>query len=118
MSIGEIVVTIVCSILGSGVISSLIAAYSASKERKLMKKEKEEMRDDSVKKAVMFSLLYVIQSEGRRLLTKEDPITLLEYKQFSDMYNAYKAIGGDGYADLYKSQVDQKFSESSGSDIL
>lgn len=111
----DLIVTIICSILGSGVLSTLITTLSHRAEIKQLEKKAENSKDLSVKTAVMYSLLYVIQSEGRRLMKSEETMTMLEYKQFCDMYDSYKKIGGDGYADLFKEKIDVKYAESTGS---
>lgn len=60
-----------------------------------------------VDKAVNFTLLYNIQSFGKELLEK-DSITFDEYEQFLQMYATYKALGGNGFVDRIKNEIDHK----------
>lgn len=54
----------------------------------------------------MYNLLTNLQNEARRIVNK-GYITHLEYKQFKDMYQCYKDLGGDGYADELHAQVEE-----------
>lgn len=58
-------------------------------------------------KAINFCLLYSIQNYGKELLDK-GVIYAEEYKQFCEMYHTYKALGGNGYIDRLKEEVDKK----------
>ena len=88
------------AILGSAAFTALVnAILEIIKNRTGQKK--------LVDKAVNFTLLYNIQSYGKELLDK-DTITLEEYEQFEEMYSTYKSLGGNGYVDRIKSEVDKK----------
>lgn len=86
---------IVVAIIGSSALTTLITALVNKKKKK-----------SALEKGVMFSLLYVLQIYGEKLISKGS-VTQLEYNQFSDMYATYKALEGDGYADLIKADVDK-----------
>lgn len=63
---------------------------------------------DCQTEGIKYSLLPQIQAEGRRLC-KLKTISSKEYEQFCEMYNTYKALGGDGFADMIKASVSKKF---------
>lgn len=63
---------------------------------------------DINQEGLKYALLPQIQTEGRRLCRCKT-ITHKEYEQFMEMYNTYKALGGDGFADLVKDNVVEKF---------
>lgn len=57
-------------------------------------------------KALRLCLLSDLQAYGTRLASQET-LTREEYNQFCEMYQCYKALKGDGYADRLKAEVDE-----------
>lgn len=95
MSRSEIIVTIIVAILGSSSLTTIVAELI----NRLAKK-------NPFKQGTKFCLLFALQTEARRLIS-EGEADRLEYMQFCEMYTAYKKMGGDGYADELKKQVDE-----------
>lgn len=67
----------------------------------------EEIRKDVelCKTATRLMLLVHFQNICKEKL-EEQVITLQDYQQLIDMYDSYKSLGGDGYADMLKEQLD------------
>lgn len=90
--------TIIIAILGSSAFTAIInGVIELIKNRSGAKKNAD--------KGIMFSLLYCIQAYSDKLLAK-DNIDLEDYKQFEEMYSVYKAMGGNGYLDKVKKEID------------
>lgn len=108
--------TIIIAILGCSAFNTIVGAIiehfrtkakekkEAEKER--LEKEKAKTLTEEVIEAIKYSLLYCLQAYGEKLIAKGE-ITLIEYNQFVAMYDTYKAIGGDGFADSIKLIVDK-----------
>lgn len=95
MSKGEIVMTIIVAILGSSSVTAIINAIIDKFNTK-----------NPWKQGSKFTLLFALQTEARRLIN-DGEVDMLEYNQFCEMYSTYKRMGGDGYADSLKTQIDK-----------
>lgn len=84
-------VTIICAVLGSSVINTLLNYIFT------MLREKKDKNSKSVR-AERLTLLYIIKSCGKHHI-KEGYISETDYKAIEETYNLYKELGGDGYAD-------------------
>lgn len=93
------IISIVCAILGSGTITSVVTLLLT---RYFTKKDKESVET----RATMYNLLVNLQNEARRIVSV-GYISRLEYNQFKDMYKCYKDLGGDGYADELMAQIEE-----------
>lgn len=89
---------IIIAIVGSSAFTALVNGIIEIVKNKTGRQSKQN-------KAVMYSLLYCLQAYGEKLKEK-DHISLVEYKQFVEMFTTYKENGGDGFADIIKSEVD------------
>ena len=89
---------IVIAILGSGVISTLISCFfqAYSDKKKKLDKFEEGMR---------LLLLSALKRDGRDMIA-QGRATKNDYDSFCAMYNAYKSLDGDGWADGVKEVVD------------
>lgn len=89
---------IVIAILGSGVISTLISClFQMHSDRK--------KKLDRFEEGMRLLLLSAMKMTGKGIL-KDGTVTKSDYDSFCAMYNAYKSLDGDGWADGIKSQVD------------
>lgn len=95
MSGVEVAVTVLVAVLGSSALNTVINRHYAKVDKK-----------SASTKAIKYCLLVNIQQEARRIIDNGF-ISRLEFNQFSDMYSAYKEIGGDGYVDELKKQIDE-----------
>lgn len=95
MSAAEIAVTVLVAILGSSALNTVITRHYVKKDRQ-----------SANTKGIMFCLLISLQNEARRIIER-GYISRLEYNQFSEMYQTYKQLGGDGFADELKKQIDE-----------
>lgn len=86
--------TIICAVLGSSVISTII-------NQVFLRLDQKNRRD----KVDRFLLLEAVERRGTRstLAGKISPTNL---KAFLECYDLYKALGGDGYADSMKKKVE------------
>ena len=89
---------IVIAILSSGVISTLISSlfqYHSDKKKKL----------DKFENGMSLLLLSAMKQTGKAIL-EDGTVSKSDYESFCATYNAYKSLGGDGWADGIKAQVD------------
>ena len=89
---------IVIAILSSGVISTLISAlfqYHSDKKKKL----------DKFEEGMRLLLLSAMKMTGKAILA-DGTVSKSDYDSFCATYDAYKSLGGDGWADGIKKQVD------------
>lgn len=89
---------IVIAILGSGVISTLISGFFQMRSDKKNKLDRFET-------GMSLLLLSAMKTTGKTIL-EEGTVTKNDYDSFCATYNAYKSLGGDGWADGIKKQVD------------
>lgn len=89
---------IAIAIIGSGALSALVSALvqlACDKKRNLSKFEK----------GMRLLLLSTIKRDGKDLVAG-GKITKKDYDAFTATYDAYKSLGGDGWADKMKSEID------------
>lgn len=96
----ETIRTIIIAIIGSSAFTALVnGVLEIFKNRTGVKKNE--------KKALNFCLLSALQTYGGKLLASEK-IEVEDYNQFYEMYQTYKSLGGNGYADRLKKEIDNK----------
>ena len=89
---------IVLAVLGSGVISTIISCvFQYLNDRRSKQTQLEE--------GMSLLLLATLKRDGKELLAQGN-MTKAEYESFIATYKAYKALGGDGWADGIKAKVD------------
>lgn len=88
---------IVIAIIGSGALTSLITGLLQQKNKK---------REDltTVKQALSHLLLSQINHHAGQYL-QQGYLSMEQLEEFNDLYNTYKALGGNGYAEILKAQV-------------
>ena len=89
---------IVIAILGSGVISTIISCIFQARSDKKKKLDKFET-------GMSLLLLSALKTTGRSILA-DGTVSKSDYDSFCATYEAYKSLGGDGWADGIKKQVD------------
>ena len=95
----ETIRTIIIAIIGSSAFTALVnGILDIFKNRTGVKKNE--------KKALNFCLLSALQTYGEKLCSTAT-IEKEDYLQFDEMYKTYKALGGNGYADRLKKEVDK-----------
>jgi hypothetical protein len=85
-------------ILGSGVISTLISCIFQTVNNKKQKLGRFE-------EGMKLLLLSDVRANGKKLI-EQGKVTREEYAIFNASYQAYKDLGGDGWADGVKAKVD------------
>lgn len=89
---------VVIAILGSGVISTLISClFQIHSDKK--------KRLDKFEEGMSLLLLSAMKTSGKAILA-DGTVTKNDYDSFCATFNAYKSLGGDGWADGIKKQVD------------
>jgi hypothetical protein len=89
---------IVIASLGSGVISTLISCLfqlHSDKKKKL----------DKLENGMSLLLLSAMKTTGKSIIAN-GTVSKSDYDSFCATYDAYKSLGGDGWADGIKKQVD------------
>ena len=96
---------LVIGILGSGVLSTLISCIFQARRDK--KQEISKFKDGMTKfeKGMSLLLLSSLKRDGKDLKA-QGTISKNEYDSFEATYNAYKSLGGDGWADSVKAEID------------
>ena len=89
---------IILTFLGSSALGALVTGVISLYENK---KKTLSKYDEGIK----LLLLSALKRDGKDLI-ESGTITHQDYEAFIATYNAYKSLGGDGWADLIKSQVD------------
>lgn len=90
-------IEIVCAVLGTGVLTTVLNRIFTLRDRK-------QNTDDGLKVGVRLLLLDSIKRQGKEYISDKQ-ISHKDLESFIDMYNAYHALGGDGYADAVYKQV-------------
>jgi hypothetical protein len=95
----EIIIAIIGSGLLSGAMASIISAISTKQAKK---------KDDTQKLEIGLKLLLLssLKRDGRDAINHKT-ISKDDYEAFLASYNAYKALGGDGWADKVLKQVSE-----------
>lgn len=89
---------IILAVLGSGVISTIISCIFQYINQKKSKQTKFE-------EGMSLLLLSSLKRDGKELLA-QGKVSKNDYDSFCATYNAYKALGGDGWADGIKAKID------------
>lgn len=89
---------LVLGILGSGVISTIISCVFQTMNNKKQKLGRFE-------EGMKLLLLSDVRANGKKLI-EQGKVTREEYAIFNASYQAYKDLGGDGWADGVKTKVD------------
>lgn len=91
----EFIVTILSCVLGSGTITAVVTWLLTRIDKK-----------GALNNAVRMSLLINLQGFGKEIVNR-GYCSSLEYNQFCDAYEAYKALDGDGYADSLMAAIEK-----------
>lgn len=86
---------IVIAIIGSGIVTKLLDVFM----------EHVKTKKNPVRVGIRLCLFTDMDNYGKKLLEKGN-VTQIEINTFNEMYDTYKALGGDGYADKLKSEID------------
>ena len=89
---------IILAVLGSGVISTIISCVFQYMNQKKSKQTKFE-------KGMSLLLLSSLRRDGKDL-TAQRKISKSDYDSFMATYDAYKSLGGDGWADGIRDKVE------------
>ena len=89
---------IILAVLGSGVISTIISCVFQYINQKKSKQTQFE-------EGMSLLLLSSLKRDGKELLA-QGKVSKNDYDSFIATYNAYKALGGDGWADGIKAKID------------
>lgn len=103
----EILNTILSSTAIAALISALVSTIATQINRRIDKKEAAKEKKDIQKQAICFILLRNLQSFAADLL-KKDTISQEEFEQFEEMYQTYKALDGNGFADKWHAEINGK----------
>ena len=96
---------LVLGILGSGVLSTLISCIFQMRRDKKQETAKFREGMNKLEKGLSLLLLSSLKRDGKDLKA-QGTISKTEYDSFEATYNAYKSLGGDGWADSVKAEID------------
>lgn len=90
--------TVILAVLGSSVVNTIIAAIIRHIETK-------KNRKDAYATAIRLLLYSRLRHDAKEYMG-DGTIAKTEYDAFMESYDAYKALGGDGYMDKIKKEVE------------
>lgn len=96
----------VIGILGAGIGSGLMAIVLAILQRKWAKEDKCDARIDALITAEKVMMIDRVRYLGS-LYIKEQSISLDNKETLTEMYQAYKGLGGNGHLDMIMHEVDK-----------
>lgn len=85
--------------LECGVVVAVVTALIDLIKHFIHRKEAKNEKRDGVRAAILFCLLGEFERYCYHLEANGDRPTAAEYDRVQEMYNLYKTLGGDGYAD-------------------
>lgn len=99
----SIYITILCAVIGSSGIASIVVALL---QRHWSKKDKEDGRIDALVEAQQVLMVDRIRYLGRCYI-KDGYIGLPDKETIEGMYRAYKALGGNGHLTTIMSEIEK-----------
>lgn len=105
-------VTLICAILGSGGVTAIVTYILTERKERKVASGAHIARQKAIGEAVMMLVLSELQTRCRRIICARERTTI-ESKQLIKLREAYKALGGDGWADdLYECAMEQPITEN------
>lgn len=96
----------VIGLLGAGIGSGLMAIVLAMLNRKWSKEDRKDSRIDALVYAQKVMMVDKVNWLGNQYI-KAQKITLSDKETLTEMYKAYKGLGGNGHLDVVMSEVDK-----------
>lgn len=104
-------VTLICAVLGSGGVTAITTYILTERKERKAVSGAHIARQKAIGEAVMMLVLSELQTRCRRIINAGKRTTI-ESKQLIKLREAYKALGGDGWADdLYEGAMEQPITE-------
>ena len=97
--------------LECGVVVAVVTALIDLIKYLVRRKEKKNEKNDGVTAAIRFCLLGEFERYCYHLEAAHERPTAAEFHRVQEMYNLYKNLGGDGYADSLFSIVQGLYNE-------
>jgi len=98
--------SLLIGILGAGIGSGCMSILQAYLNRKWQKQDKHDTRVDALVKAQKVMMIDRVRYLSKSYI-KQECITLEDKENLQDMYNAYKALGGNGHLETAMSEVEK-----------
>lgn len=99
----DMVVTVICAVLGSSGLSSVLTAWL---NHKWSKEKKEDARIEALVNAQKVSMIDRVRYLGKCYIDK-GCINLDDKENLKEMHKAYKGLGGNGHLDLVMEEVEK-----------
>lgn len=93
------------AILGSSVLATIISCVFQYINKKTDKRMELLAKTSDFEKGLSLLLLSSLKRDGREIIA-QGAVSKSDYDSFMATYNAYKALGGDGWADAIKTKVE------------
>ena len=97
--------------LECGVVVAVVTALIDLIKYLVRRKEKKNEKNDGIKAAIRFCLLGDFERYCQHLEKQDERPTVAEYHRVQEMYNLYKSLGGDGYADSLYNVVQRLYNK-------
>lgn len=95
--------TVLLAVIGSSGVASVVVALL---QRHWSKKDKEDGRIDALVKAQQVMMIDRVRYLGKCYI-EDGFITLADKENVTGMYNAYKALGGNGHLETIMSEINR-----------
>lgn len=95
--------TLILAVVGSSGVASIVVACL---QRHWSKKDKGDARIDALVEAQQVMMVDRVRYLGREYI-KDGFITIQDKENLVSMYNAYKALGGNGHLETIMAEVDR-----------
>lgn len=97
---------LVIGVLGAGVGGGIMSIILAALQRKWAKEDKHDGRIDALVNAQKVLMIDRVRWLGNQYIRNKQ-ITISDKDTLSDMYKAYKALGGNGHLDVVMREIDK-----------
>lgn len=100
------VISLIIGILGAGIGSGVMAIVLAALQRRWQKKDKSDDKMDAQTEALKVIMIDRVRYLGKTYI-KQGYIGFEDKETLQEMYNAYKALGGNGHLQMVMSEVEK-----------
>lgn len=100
------IINLIIGILGAGIGSGVMAIVLAVLQRRWQRKDKSDDQMNAQTEALKVIMVDRVRHLGRTYI-KQGYILLDDKETLQEMYNAYKALGGNGHLSMVMSEVEK-----------
>lgn len=102
---GEFIKTLLCGSVGAAVVAGVFGVLTYRMKRRDEKDDKDDDEKNAERKALCYVMLYIIEERAKEILAAGE-ITLAELRRMHHWHKVYKALGGNGDADVLMKRLE------------